>query len=183
MVTKVLMHIHTEKQKERVNLHGTITSNFATQRPHHYPQGLPLSHTPKTLSSLTLQPPSFTPLPMAWKKSLSSKTPPLYDPVNLLHHSPWTHPQYSSHRFPITLPSTSILTDTHFFISQTMVSLVIQKACGQRKEGTWFAIARRIKLACLRTGRDLLLLCLVLVLENHPWGRGHWGSDPLLKGP
>ena len=54
MVTKVLMHIHTEKQKERVKLHEpSIQLAPNTQNLIIHPTDS-LSHTPKTLSSLII---------------------------------------------------------------------------------------------------------------------------------
>lgn len=164
------------KQKERVKLHEPSiqlaptlrTSSFTPQTPCHTPQRPSHHH-------LT-QPPSFTPCPMAWKKSLSSKTPP-----------PMTHckspPSLTLDPPPILIPQIPYHFPAHLYSNRhTLLHqpdhgfLVIQKAQTRKEGPLWFALSRRIQL-CLRTGSpDLLLLCLSLVLENHPWGRGTFGE-------
>ena len=137
-----------------------------------------LSHSPKTLSSLTLHSPHHSPpSPVPWRRSLSSKTPPPMTHCKSPPSLTWTHPQYSSYRLPITLPSTSILTDTHFFISQTMVSLVIQKACGQGKKAPCDLLSAGGSSLSQEQGVQICSSCVCpLVLENHSWGRGTFGE-------
>ena len=152
------------------NLPPTLrTSSFTPQTPCHTAQR-PSHHSPYTA-------PIIHPPPQCPGRDHSPQRPcPLWPTVNLLHHSPWTHPQYSSYRFPITLPSTSVLTDTHFFISQTMVTLVIQKACGQGKKAPCGLLSAGGSSLSQEQGVQICSCVCPLVLENHPWGRGTFGE-------
>ena len=185
MVTKVLMHIHTEKQKERVKFHEPyIQLAPNTQNLIIHPTDS-LSHSPKTLASLTLHSPHHSPpSPMPWKRSLSSKTLPTMthcksppsltlDPPPILilqipHHSP-QHICSNRH--------TLLHQPDHGYLGNT-------EGLWTRKEGPlWFALSRRIQLVS-GTGSPDLLLCLPPGSREPSLGPGDiWGSDPLLRGP
>ena len=178
MVTKVLMYIHTEKQKERVETSWTIhptcpqhseTHHSPPQTPCHSAQR-PSHHSPYTV-------PIIHPPPQWPGRDHSPQRPcPLSPTVNLLITHPGPTPNNSSHRFPISLPSTSLLTDTHF-LSHTMVSLVIRKACGQGKKAPCGLLSAGGCSLSQGQGIQIFPSCVCpLVLENHPWGPGTVGE-------
>ena len=190
MVTKVLMHIHTEKQKERVKFHEPyIQLAPNTQNLIIHPTDT-LSHSPKTLASLTLHSPHHSPpSPMPWKRSLSSKTLPtmthcksppsltLDPPPILILQIPHHSPQHicSNRHTPLHQPD-------HGYLGNT-------EGLWTRKEGPlWFALSRRALSRRIQlvsgTGSPDLLLCLPPGSREPSLGPGDiWGSDPLLRGP
>lgn len=82
MVTKVLMYIHTEKQKERVKLHEPyIQLAPNTQKLIIHPHRLPVTQPKDPLITHLTQSPSFSPLPNGLEEITLLKDPTPYHPL------------------------------------------------------------------------------------------------------